>query len=641
MGLIRGRGVGSRSLVVACAAAVTLCVPAAASAATVVSAITAGIGQTCALTSSAGLQCWGYNRDGELGDGTTTSRAVPVAVSGLSGGVSAASARATHTCALRTVGGVECWGANGDGQLGDGTTTSSSTPVAVAGLSSGVETIAAGDDHTCVVTSAGGVKCWGANGDGQLGDGTTTGSAAPVQVSGLHNGVSAITAGSSHTCALTDVGAVKCWGLGSGGQLGDGTTTSSSIPVAVTGLSSGVKTITAGLGFTCAVTSAGAVKCWGDNVAGQLGDGTTGDSSVPVSVSGLTSGVSAIAAGEDHTCAVTNGGSAECWGFNGVGQLGDATTLNSSVPVPVSGLTSGVSAITAGDDHTCALTRAGGVKCWGYNADGELGTGTNLGPQQCTLASGPLACSTTPVQVSGLPGVWALRVSGAGAGAGIVTSSPAGIGCGGSGYTACSALFAAGSAVTLSATPVPGATFAGWSGGGCSGAGTCTVTLTSDTTITATFNASAPPGSSAPSVTPSPPPRFAHVFETVRRWREGTLLSRGSRKHRGPVGTRFGFTLNESAHVVLSFARELPGRRTGRRCVAPNRHNRSWRRCSRTVTAGVLVVAGRAGANTIRFAGRISRGRKLAPGTYTVAIIATDTAGRRTTTKLTFTIVKG
>jgi hypothetical protein len=531
----------------------------------------------------------------------------------LSGGVSAASARATHTCALTTIGAVECWGANGEGQLGDGTTTSRTTPVSIGGLGSGVAAIAAGDDHTCAVTSSGGVKCWGADGDGQLGDGTLTSSSTPVPVAGLSDGVTAITAGSSHTCALTDAGAVKCWGLNSGGQLGDGTTTSSSVPVPVAGLSSGVKTITAGLAFTCAVTSAGAVKCWGDNVAGQLGDGTTVDSSVPVSVSGLTSGVSAIAAGEDHTCAVTSGGGAECWGFNGVGQLGDGTTLNSSVPVPVSGLASGVSAITAGDDHTCALTSAGGVECWGYNADGELGTGTNLGPQQCTLASGTVACSATPVQVSGFPGVWALRVSGAGAGAGIVTSSPAGIGCGGSGYTACSALFAAGSTVTLSATPAAGATFAGWSGGGCSGAGTCTVTLTSDTAITATFNALALPSSTATAGTSCTPRIALRVTRAQLTGRK--LVVRGTTS----------VACDRPRLDALAFARvRHAGKRARCSFLTARRRWTAYRSCTRTV---FLQAHG-----TDRWALTIER--RFAKGVYWLWPRTVDVNGHATATRI-------
>jgi alpha-tubulin suppressor-like RCC1 family protein len=355
-----------------------------------VSAIAAGAFHTCALTIGGGVKCWGDNSSGQLGDGTTTHRLTPVDVSGLGSGISAIAAGDNHTCALTTGGGVKCWGTNFSGQLGDGTTTHRLTPVDVSGLGSSVSAIAAGFERTCALTTGGGVKCWGDNSSGQLGDGTTSNRLTPVNVSGLGSGVSAIAAGNFHTCARTTGGGVKCWGLNRFGQLGDGTTTHRLTPVDVSGLGSSVSAsaIAAGFEHTCALTTGGGVKCWGDNSSGQLGDGTTSSRRAAVDVSGLGRDVSAIAAGDNHTCARTGGG-VKCWGDNFSGQLGDGTTTQRLTPVDVSGLSSGVSAIASGFEHTCALTTGGGVKCWGDNSSGQLGDGTTTQ-------------RLTPVDVSGL-----------------------------------------------------------------------------------------------------------------------------------------------------------------------------------------------------------------------------------------------
>ena len=351
--------------------------------------VSAGLSHTCALTSAGSVKCWGWNEYGQLGDGTTLSKSTPVNVSGLGSGAVAVTASYRHTCALTDAGDIKCWGRNNKGQLGDGTTLSKSTPVNVSGLISDVIAVAAGIDHTCALTDAGGVKCWGGNSFGQLGDGTTSDKSIPVSVSGLSSGIIAIAASVYETCALTDAGGVKCWGLNDHGQLGDGTTVNKSIPVNVSGLSSGVIAIVAGGFHTCAITSAGSIKCWGLNDHGQLGDGTTSDKSIPVNISGLSSGVIAIAAGQDHTCAVTSGGGAKCWGVNDHGQLGDGTLINRSIPVKVSGLDSGMVVVAAGVNHTCALNDSGGLKCWGVNDHGQLGDGTT-------------GNKSTPVNVSGL-----------------------------------------------------------------------------------------------------------------------------------------------------------------------------------------------------------------------------------------------
>jgi alpha-tubulin suppressor-like RCC1 family protein len=296
----------------------------------------------------------------------------------------------SHTCA-GVDGGVQCWGDNTYGQLGDGTHSGRTTPVDVVGLNASARALITGDHHTCALTASNGVKCWGGNGAGQLGDGTTTDRTTPVDVSGLGSGVHTIAAGGGHTCALV-YGGVRCWGWNADGQLGDGSKVIRTTPVAVSGLSSGMRAVAAGASHTCAVTDGGAVQCWGDNRYGQLGDGSTTDRTTPVNVLGLDSGVRAIAAGGYHTCALTAAGQMKCWGANDSGQLGDGTTIQHATPVDVSGLAGGVSALGAGGCHTCALmdtVQGGGIQCWGDNGHGQLGDGTTI-PRM------------TPVEVFGL-----------------------------------------------------------------------------------------------------------------------------------------------------------------------------------------------------------------------------------------------
>jgi len=286
-----------------------------------------------------GLRCWGANPVGQLGNGTTSPSTMPVKVLGLSNGVQSVATGATHSCALVHNSGAYCWGWNKYGQLGDGTTTNRSTAVAVTGLPLKLAQIAAADDHSCALLTAGTVKCWGANGSGQLGDGTTSDSSTPVAVTGL-TGVVAIALGSGFTCALTGAGAVECWGVNAQGELGDGSTTDSKTPVAVSGLTSGVVSIAAGDAHACAVLVTGPVTCWGDNSGGELGNGVIGGmSTAPVTVAGFTSnGTSLDMHMATATCALDGNQKPECWGDNSSGELGDGSTADSGSPVIVQGL---------------------------------------------------------------------------------------------------------------------------------------------------------------------------------------------------------------------------------------------------------------------------------------------------------------
>ena len=230
---------------------------------------------------------------------------------------------AGSTCAITNSGGVKCWGNNEFGQLGrTGLGLYSTSLVDVTDLTSGASAVSMAETYACALTSTNGVKCWGNNSSGQLGNGTSTTSRVPVDVSGLTSGVSEISTGSSHSCAVTSSGGVKCWGSNSNGQLGNGTTTNSSTAVDVTGLSSGVEAVATGSAYSCALTTAGGVKCWGSGAYGQIGDGSFSDQTSPVDASGLTSGVSRVAAGLEHVCAAMTSGSVKCWGENQYKQLG-------------------------------------------------------------------------------------------------------------------------------------------------------------------------------------------------------------------------------------------------------------------------------------------------------------------------------
>lgn len=358
-----------------------------------VAALAGGHVHTCAKTSGGAMWCWGRNFAGQLGDGYQ-ERQLPVAVSDLDNatkinagskrtcaivgtgaltcwGVTAAqplqipnlnnvveaALSESHACALTGSGLVKCWGQNENGQLGDGTTTASDTPVSVAGPLRAT-TIATGGRHTCAVTHGGAVECWGAN---VLGRPNPT---TPTRVIDLV-GVTAVAAGRYHTCALLENGTVQCWGMLNG-------VTSSSVPEEVPGLTD-VAAIAAGLNHNCALLRSGKVKCWGLNNNGQIGDGTLSSRETPVVVSDVRFAVG-IAAGDSHSCALTSVNQVKCWGRNDMGQLGDGTIIDRLTPIMVQGVTDAIS-VTAGKEHTCALREGGRAQCWGAATAGQLGNG--------------------------------------------------------------------------------------------------------------------------------------------------------------------------------------------------------------------------------------------------------------------------
>jgi alpha-tubulin suppressor-like RCC1 family protein len=363
-----------------------------------IQSIDAGGSHSCALTTAGGVKCWGWNLHGQLGDGSTSSRYTPVNVSGLATGVQAIALGEYHTCALTTAGGVKCWGRNNYGQLGDGSTNTGTTAVDATGLSTGLQAIALGSVHSCALTTAGGVKCWGNGGWGQLGDGSYTNRTTAVDVTGLATGVQAIALGSLHSCALTTAGGVKCWGYNFFGQLGDGSNFDRFLPENTSGLSSGIQALSLGQLHSCALTTSGGVKCWGYNYYGRLGDGSTSDRSTPVDTLGLLSGIQAISLGNNHSCALTSSGGVKCWGYNNRGQLGDGSTTTRTTAVDATGLANGLQAIALDGAHSCALTTAGGVKCWGDNLYGQLGDGSTtnrLTPTDVVLSTHSLSGAIT------------------------------------------------------------------------------------------------------------------------------------------------------------------------------------------------------------------------------------------------------
>ena len=345
-----------------------------------------------AVTNTGTVYAWGNNAYGQLGNGTTTNSSTPVQVSTVTG-ASAVAAGDVHSAALsgRT---VWTWGNNAYGQLGNGTTTNSSTPVQVSGLS-GVTEVAAGNYHTLALKSDGTVWDWGLNNAGQLGTGTTTNSSTPVQVSGL-SGVIAIAGGglpgyAGHSLALKSDGTVWAWGYGKHGQLGQGSNSSSLTPVEVSGLT-GVVAIAANGDDSYALKSDGTLWAWGDNSYGQLGNTSAGHTSnVPVQVA--ISSVSSIGAGATAAYAVKTDGTVWAWGDNNTGQLGDGAACGKTctTPVQVSNLTS-PTLVTGGYVHALAALPDGTVWAWGSNTYGQLGNGTTQ-------------VATTPVQVTGLTGV--------------------------------------------------------------------------------------------------------------------------------------------------------------------------------------------------------------------------------------------
>ncbi len=358
--------------------------------------ISAGMYHSCGVTYDNLAYCWGADGVGQLGDGAinTSFRSRPVAVSG-GFHFLMVSAGFDHSCGVTTQNQVYCWGSNSRGQLGDGSFSEHTTPVPVAGQLR-FSFVSAGYIHTCAIHLQGGAFCWGNNGNGRLGDGTTTERLTPTPVFGglLFR---RIAAGGFHTCGVTTDSRAYCWGRNEQGQLGDGTLSSRHKPVPVAGGRSfrWVTTNSANISFkwqsaTCGVSGGGRVYCWGSNLHGQLGDGSHTQRTTPVAVKGGLS-FTQVNTGGGHTCGVTSSNLVYCWGYNGRGQLGDGTLTERTTPRAVTGHLFRAVPTAGGYNggHTCGLTTGDAALCWGYNGFGQVGDGSTTDRRVPTAVLGP------------------------------------------------------------------------------------------------------------------------------------------------------------------------------------------------------------------------------------------------------------
>ncbi len=351
--------------------------------------VATGSEHSCAVLSNGEVDCWGEDEFGDFGNGTSEMLSLaPVRVSGITTATSISSVLSS-SCVVLSSGGVDCWGENRDGRLGDGSETASSIPVSVSGIDDATS-VSIGDGHACAIVMGGHIECWGENVRGELGNGIKLPrvigeeffNLTPVEVDGITD-ATAVAVGSTHTCALLSGGSVDCWGNNASGQMGigdheEGVNEEYSTPQKVTSVADAIA-ITASGNYTCAVLSGGSIDCWGENGYGALGYETVaGRSFLPLPVYGITD-ATAVVAGENHTCALLSGGDIDCWGANGSGQLGNGTTESSTVPVSVSTIAGAIEIGQPTASDTCARFSEGGIDCWGEGGSGQLGNDSYRG----------------------------------------------------------------------------------------------------------------------------------------------------------------------------------------------------------------------------------------------------------------------
>lgn len=331
---------------------------------------------SCVSAQNGDVLCWGFGRS-SLDVAPTPRRGDDLV------GVRQFATSGSHHCGILADGTLWCWGSRFYGQVGDG--LASSTPRATPGMIlSGVQQVAVWDESTsttesshlgatCAAMLDGTARCWGHNGSGRLGDGTTLNRATPVFVGDLTD-VTKVALGNSFACALRSSGRVSCWGSNVSGRLGQPLSVGqSTTPLEVPDLTDAVD-LALGRAHACAVRATGAVACWGENSQGQLGDGTFTSRSMPLDAAAITTAVQ-VATGGDHTCVRRADGTLRCWGQNSSGQLGDGTFTRTPWATANPGLTA-VAQVSAGSIHTCARLESGDVRCWGANANSQVGDGS-------------------------------------------------------------------------------------------------------------------------------------------------------------------------------------------------------------------------------------------------------------------------
>ena len=331
--------------------------------------VSAGALHTCGVTATGRVYCWGGNQYGQLGDGTTEDRALPVRIQAdfLFEQVSAG---LQHTCALARGGVIHCWGGNFNGELGDGTQTNRSTPALIAG-GLRFRSVTAGEGHTCGITQDDLAYCWGAALGPAPGGGSLPNQTRPRALS--LGQVASLSAGYEIACAVTLNGTTYCWGLRPPGIEFAQDPEASAVPLPVRDAPSLV-IVSAGHKHACGITAGRETYCWGRNTSGQLGDATLTSRHTPMPVSGEYVFETVSAEAPAHTCALTEGGAAYCWGYSQSGELGDSSIGVQSAPVAVSGDLAFAS-LSVGFVHTCGVTLGGAAYCWGSGQKGQLGTG--------------------------------------------------------------------------------------------------------------------------------------------------------------------------------------------------------------------------------------------------------------------------